>query len=169
MRCTISGVNSGFGPLDVKRIAADRKSRYGKLSNQTRSRRVSPDVVAGEGSQQLLCSAIAESRLQSLPPMKAIIARLAIVAVSLWTTRSAWAGELAPGDYRFEVDAGGRRRSYLVHVPHQAVREPLPVVLSLHGGGGNARQHRQSTGMDAAADRDGHLSLIHISEPTRPY
>ena len=91
--------------------------------------------------------------------MKAIIARLAIVTVSLWTSLSTWAGELAPGDYRFEVDAGGRRRSYLVHVPHQAVPEPLPVVLSLHGGGGNARQHRASSGMDAAADRDGYMVI----------
>ncbi len=91
--------------------------------------------------------------------MKAFIARLAIVAVSLCSSLPAWAGELAPGDYRFEVDAGGRRRSYLVHVPHQGVPERLPVVLSLHGGGGNARQHRQSSGMDAAADRAGYMVI----------
>ena len=100
-----------------------------------------------------------ESGLQSLIPMKAIVARLAIVALSLWASLSALGGELAPGDYRFEVDAGGRRRSYLVHVPHQAVPEPLPLVLSLHGGGGNARQYRQSSGMDAAADRDGYMVI----------
>ena len=68
------------------------------------------------------------------------------------------AAALAPGDYRFELRHGGRDRSYLVHVPPRPAG-PMPVVLSLHGGGGSAEQHRRSSGMDAAADRDGYVAV----------
>jgi polyhydroxybutyrate depolymerase len=77
---------------------------------------------------------------------------LALIAAS-----SVWAAALPPGDFQFELAVGGKVRNYLVHVPHQAIAGPLPAVLSLHGGGGNAQQHRQSSGMDAAADRDGYI------------
>jgi len=33
------------------------------------------------------------------------------------------AGRLEPGDHRFEIAAGGRQRSYLVHLPPQAIRD----------------------------------------------
>lgn len=69
------------------------------------------------------------------------------------------AGALAPGDYRFELDVGGTARSYEVHVPRGGTLRPLPVMLSLHGGGGSARQHRRSTGMDLAAERDGYIAV----------
>jgi len=87
------------------------------------------------------------------------VRRLTILLVFLGASLSAWGGALLPGDYRFELEAGGRTRSYLVHVPPQTVAGPLPVVISLHGGGGNAQQHRQSSGMDAAADRDGYIAV----------
>ncbi len=87
------------------------------------------------------------------------IPRLALLLACLGVLSPARAGGLAPGDYRFELEAGGRDRSYLVHVPPPAASGALPVVLSLHGGGGNARQHRRSTGMDAAADRDGYIAV----------
>ena len=69
------------------------------------------------------------------------------------------AAGLAPGEYRFELPMPGRLRSYLVHVPPQAAAASLPVVINLHGGGGNAEQHRRATRMDAAADRDGYLAV----------
>jgi len=85
--------------------------------------------------------------------------RLILLLTALIAAVPACAGTLRPGDYRFELEAGGRARSYLVHVPPQAFAGALPVLLSLHGGGGNAQQHRQSTGMDAAADRDGYIAV----------
>jgi polyhydroxybutyrate depolymerase len=85
--------------------------------------------------------------------------RLAVLLLSTGLALPAWAGTLSPGDHRFEFEAGGRTRSYLVHVPPQAASGPLPAVLSLHGGGGNARQHRKSSGMDTAADRDGYIAV----------
>jgi polyhydroxybutyrate depolymerase len=67
------------------------------------------------------------------------------------------AGALLPGDYRFDLPFDGRQRSYLLHVPQRAAAGPLPLVVNLHGGGGSAQQHRLSSGMDAAADRDGYI------------
>ncbi len=62
-----------------------------------------------------------------------------------------------PGGDRYELPSGGRARSYFAHVSPQANAGALPLVVSLHGGGGNAEQHRRGTGMDAAADRDGYI------------
>jgi polyhydroxybutyrate depolymerase len=65
---------------------------------------------------------------------------------------------LARGDHRLHLDHGGRRRSYLVHVPPQAAAgRPLPVVLSFHGGGSSAEGLRRFSRTDAVADREGFL------------
>lgn len=56
---------------------------------------------------------------------------------------------------------GGRDRRYLLHVPPQAASPAgavgLPLVLVLHGGGGNGEQARDQTGLAALADREGFL------------
>ena len=44
----------------------------------------------------------------------------------------------APGDYRFSFDHGGLTRFYLVHVPKSYHGQRVPLLLALHGGGGNA-------------------------------
>jgi polyhydroxybutyrate depolymerase len=79
--------------------------------------------------------------------------------LALLASPSVWAAALPPGDFQFDLPVGGKVRNYLVHLPPQATAGPLPVVLSLHGGGGHAQQHRQSSGMDAAADRDGYIAV----------
>jgi len=62
------------------------------------------------------------------------------------------------GDFELAVEHDGRTRTALVHVPEQAGgARPLPVVLNFHGGGGNARDHREYVGMDALADREGFI------------
>jgi len=95
-----------------------------------------------------------------LKKLAALFLRRSVVLLAfLAAAAPAWAGTLAPGDFRFELPSAGRTRSYLVHVPPQADSGPLPVVVSLHGGGGNAQQHRRSSGMDAAADRDGYIAV----------
>ena len=56
------------------------------------------------------------------------------------------------------MEHDGRQRSYLVLVPPQAASgQPLPVVLSFHGGGGNARGQQRFTQMDALADEAGFI------------
>jgi polyhydroxybutyrate depolymerase len=43
-----------------------------------------------------------------------------------------------PGDYRFSLVHGGIERSYLVHVPRSYRGGSTPLLIALHGGGGNA-------------------------------
>ncbi|MCX7135671.1 MAG: hypothetical protein NTW47_03180 [Proteobacteria bacterium] len=91
--------------------------------------------------------------------MTKFVQRLTAYLLALIACSPVWAAALPPGDFQFELPVGGKVRNYLVHVPPQAVAGPLPVILSLHGGGGNAQQQRQSSGMDAAADRDGYIAI----------
>jgi len=44
----------------------------------------------------------------------------------------------APGDYRFSFVHGGLTREYLVHVPRSYRGAPTPMLIALHGGGGDA-------------------------------
>lgn len=54
---------------------------------------------------------------------------------------------------------GGRERSYVLRVPGRAARAgaPLPLVIMLHGGGGNARNAEQMSGFTRLAEREGFL------------
>lgn len=51
---------------------------------------------------------------------------------------------------------GGTTRSYIVHVP-QKRRAKSPLVVLLHGGGGNGAQAMRAYGMNDVADREGFL------------
>jgi len=44
----------------------------------------------------------------------------------------------APGDYRFSFVHGGVTREYLMHVPKSYRGKPTPMLVALHGGGGDA-------------------------------
>ena len=52
---------------------------------------------------------------------------------------------------------GGRTRTYLVH--DFARTTPAPVVIALHGGGGNADNAVTMTGFDRLAERDGFVAV----------
>lgn len=65
-----------------------------------------------------------------------------------------------PGDYQRSIDHEDRQRSYLAHLPPQAADgSPLAVVLNFHGGGGNAKDHKEHTGMDQLADLEGFIAI----------
>ena len=59
---------------------------------------------------------------------------------------------LPPGDHRIPLPHGGRRRSYLLHVPPGA--GPWAVVMMLHGAGGTAEFAAEETGWSPFADRN---------------
>lgn len=63
---------------------------------------------------------------------------------------------IEPGDHEFSLSHGSRQRSYILHVPPQALAgKRLAAVLNFHGGGGNAKAHQAYVRMDALADREG--------------
>jgi len=53
-----------------------------------------------------------------------------------------------------ELDVGGKTRSYILHVGKDA-KKPMPLVISLHGLGGDARIQQGLCGFDALADKHG--------------
>jgi polyhydroxybutyrate depolymerase len=64
-------------------------------------------------------------------------------------------------DLEKQLGWDGRSRSYLVHLPSGYQQgTPLPLVLSLHGGGGNAKSNVTQTGFNAEADRSGFI-VVH--------
>ena len=52
------------------------------------------------------------------------------------------------------LEVSGRTRDYLLHVP-QSGRGPLPLVVSLHGGGGKADGVEKQSGWRVLGDREG--------------
>jgi polyhydroxybutyrate depolymerase len=59
-------------------------------------------------------------------------------------------------DTEVTLGHGGRDRRYLLHVPaRESTAAALPLLVVLHGGGGNAAQARATMGFDAVADREG--------------
>jgi polyhydroxybutyrate depolymerase len=53
-----------------------------------------------------------------------------------------------------EITVDGRQRQYRLFVP-EAARPGMPIVLCLHGGGGNARQMERYTQFNDLAEREG--------------
>jgi polyhydroxybutyrate depolymerase len=63
-------------------------------------------------------------------------------------------GAPAAGPVERTVTVDGVTRAYRVHVP-AGLAGPAPLVVVLHGGGGNGVQAEQQTGFTATADREG--------------
>lgn len=60
------------------------------------------------------------------------------------------------GDYGRSLLSDGRKRTFLLHVPRGWNRQqPAPLVIVLHGGGGNGRKAAALTRFSLVADRHG--------------
>ncbi|MDP1718308.1 MAG: PHB depolymerase family esterase [Burkholderiales bacterium] len=80
--------------------------------------------------------------------------------VLLQVTAAHAADSLKPGDYRVPLLHQTLQRSYLVRMPPRAnPDQPLPVVISFHGGGANAENQKWYTRMDETADREGFIAV----------
>ena len=84
--------------------------------------------------------------------------KICLTALLLILSALAGMGQAAEsGDEAHGLEHGGLKRSYLLHLPAQAPAGPLPLVVVLHGGGGNAASVAKMTGFDAEADRHGFI------------
>lgn len=69
-------------------------------------------------------------------------------------------GALKPGNYEGAIEVGGRKRTYLLHLPtNYDGKSRMPLVVVLHGGGGNAQNAPVMTGMSAKADAAGFIAV----------
>ena len=67
----------------------------------------------------------------------------------------------APGRYPMSIDVDGLERSFIVHLPSTYDgKTPLPVVVMLHGGGGNAKATNWETGWADKADQAGFIAVF---------
>lgn len=65
----------------------------------------------------------------------------------------------AQADEGVALEWAGERRPFIVHFPAGRKGKDLPVVLVLHGGGGNAENMRAMTGMNDVADKHGFIAV----------
>ncbi len=83
---------------------------------------------------------------------------LLLAGCGLGAQPAAAADEPRRGDIRGTVQSGGLSRTYLLHVPPgDDPAAPWPLVLALHGGGGQGRGMPLLTGLSRLADRRGFL------------
>lgn len=61
-----------------------------------------------------------------------------------------------PGDYEQTISVDGKDRHYWLHVPPgYDGSKPIPLLLMLHGRGGNGKEFAQRTHMNEKADKEG--------------
>lgn len=65
----------------------------------------------------------------------------------------------APGTHRFHFTHDGLRRAYRVHVPARAIGRPAPVVIALHGGGGDMDQVAEAYGLIEKSEAAGFILI----------
>jgi len=77
-------------------------------------------------------------------------------AIGMLTAARVNAAEAQHGDQMLSMRVDGRERTYLLHLPPTYDgKRPLPLVIVLHGGGGNAQNAARMTGFSAKADKEG--------------
>ena len=75
--------------------------------------------------------------------------------------------KLTAGDHRYRITVDGREREYLVYLPPAYDgRNPVPVVIMFHGGGGTARAAARETRWSRKADKENFLMVF--PEGSRP-
>jgi len=70
------------------------------------------------------------------------------------------AGGNGLGDYDFSLEHDGIERTYKVHVPPSYNKySPTPVIINLHGGGGNADRQIDMSKMNDTSDKEGFIVI----------
>jgi polyhydroxybutyrate depolymerase len=74
-----------------------------------------------------------------------------------------------PGDHKFDLTHNDHARHYIAHVPPRYDgKTPLPVVIMLHGGGGQARGAMEETGWSVKANQENFLVVYPEGVPRDP-
>lgn len=93
-----------------------------------------------------------------LPAARFFIPAFIQVVIALATACVADAGSLQPGDHVRTIRVDGRERHYLVHLPpRHDPATPAALVLAFHGGGANARNMVEFSGLNGKADQAGFI------------
>jgi poly(3-hydroxybutyrate) depolymerase len=95
---------------------------------------------------------------------------MALTLTLIGALASACANRVADegGDWQ-KLIHGGLPRTYLVHLPQgHEDGESLPLVILLHGGGGDARDAARVSGMNAVADQAGFIAVYPNGTGRRP-
>ncbi len=66
----------------------------------------------------------------------------------------------SPGTYRFNFVHGGLKREYIVYVPAGLPSGPAPMLLALHGGGGDMDFQADNYGLKQKADGAGYIAVF---------
>ena len=66
---------------------------------------------------------------------------------------------ISPGNKAGYIIAGGLKRTYLIHLPASDIRRSMPLLIVLHGGGGNGKSMVKLTngGFDKLSDKKGFI------------
>jgi polyhydroxybutyrate depolymerase len=93
-------------------------------------------------------------------PFKALLYNFFLLLVGFqliqtWTQNTLPVNQ-QPSDRKGSISIDGRDRSYVVHIPPAYNgQDPVPLIIALHGGGGNATNAMKMTGMSDKADKAG--------------
>lgn len=75
------------------------------------------------------------------------------------TLAVATGADMTPGDHLRSLEFGGRKRTYLLHLPDMTADYARPLVFVLHGGGGSGRAVARLTGFSRLADSFGFIAV----------
>ena len=140
--------------IEITRLAIGDLLKATRYAAPLRRAAISPWRAAFRTARQfgMRRGMIAQARIRR-PLRITVMSTILLLAL---TVLGAGADPLTPGDYTRSVQADGRDRSYLVHVPPQYdPKKSIPVVLALHGAWTNGRVMEMYSGLNRTADSKG--------------
>ena len=98
------------------------------------------------------------------------MAAIASSAVLGTTVQPQWQSNqpLQAGDFNMSLTVGGYNRHYVVHVPASYAGSPIPLVIMLHGAGGNGAQTIEDYKWLTASDSNGFIVVGPDALPVNP-
>src|SRR5205807_1476413 len=74
-----------------------------------------------------------------------------------------------PGSSRVTLLSGGLERSAVIHVPPVAAGRRLPVLIAMHGAGGNGASFEPYSGFSTIADDEGFVAVYPDAAGRHPF